>query len=213
VAGFVAIAGRHDAGATVSASAADVGAVGIVLGAALLAHMAFSWQLFKQNGRLLARVADLEAAVGAPAQGLAVGDAAPAFALPDLEGRIVSLEALLRPGHGAVVVFTDPDCGHCDPLLPALGRPRGADEPALAVVSRGSREANRAKAREHGIAPLLLQRDFEVAAAYGTYGMPSAFAIDAAGRIAGPRAGGAGAVAELLTPPRLHIAYEQAGEG
>jgi hypothetical protein len=80
----------------------------------------------------------------------------------------------------------------------------------VVVVSRGSRDENRTNAQEHGITPLLLQDDFEVAEAYGTYGLPSAFLIDGDGRIASARAGGAHAVADLLAiapGPRLSLTH------
>jgi peroxiredoxin len=208
VAAFVAVAGWHNGGDSVLRAAADLGAVAIVLGVAMVIHGAFSWQLFTQNGRLLERVSDLEAALGRgpseqPAGQLAIGDPAPSFALPDLDGQIVSLEALLGPGRGVVIVFTDPACGHCNGLLPALGRARGKQEPPLAVISRGSREENHVKAQEHGIGRLLLQQDFEVAEAYGNYGLPGAVLVDATGRIASERAGGAEAVGELLRAAEL----------
>ena len=216
MAGFVAVAGRGGAGMTVSRLATDLGAVAIVLGVAMVLHAAFSWQLFTQNGRLLERVSDLEAALGGGApepavQTLTIGDPAPNFARPSLDGETVTLKNLLRRGRGAVLVFTDPECGHCNPLLPALGRARGPHEPALAVISRGSPEKNLAHAREHGIASMLLQRDFEVAEAYRTYGMPSAYVVDAAGRIASARAGGAEAVGKLLQPAGLSAHQVTAG--
>lgn len=202
VAGFVAVAGSHTGGESVLSAAADLGAVAIVLGIAMIIHGAFSWQLLKQNGRLLERVSDLEDALKAgrepPAGQLAIGDPAPTFALPDLNGRTVSLQELLRPGRGVVLVFTDPACAHCNPLLPALGQPRSNQQPALAVISRGVHEENQARAQEHGIAPLLLQRDFEVGEAYGNGGLPGAVLIDAEGRIASERAAGAKAVGDLV---------------
>jgi uncharacterized membrane protein YphA (DoxX/SURF4 family)/peroxiredoxin len=203
LAGFVAVSGWNHGGESVSRLAVDLGAGAIVVGVVLVLQMAFSWQLFQQNGRLLERVSDLEAGAGRRSGGevdgkLVIGDRAPWFALPDLDGRPVSLEELLSPGRGVVLVFTDPACGHCNALLPVLGRPRGAHQPPLAVISRGPHDENYTKAQEHGIASVLLQQNFEVAEAYGTYGMPSAFLIDAAGRIASPRAGGADAVADLL---------------
>lgn len=222
LAGFVAVAEWDGGGMSVPRLAADLGAVAIVLGVAMVLHGAFSWQLFKQNGRLLERVSDLEAALGrgtgdGSARELTIGAPAPNFALPDLDGRTVTLEELLRPHRGVVLVFTDPACGHCDALLPALGRVRGEHEPRLAVISRGPEDENRAKAQEHGIAPLLLQRDFEVAEAYGNYGMPGGLLIDAAGRVASARVGGAEAVSDLLQAaamprlPLLRVAPDGAG--
>jgi peroxiredoxin len=208
VAAFVAIGGWNHAAESVSTGAADLGALALVLGTTIVLHGVFSWQLFKQNGRLLARLTDLEVAVGTDSvqhsvRHPAIGDRAPGFALPDLAGEVVSLEQLLRPGRGLTVVFTDPKCGPCGSLLPLLGRVRGGQEPVLAVISRGSHAENQANAREHGIALLLLQQNFEVAEAYRAFGVPSAVAIDAAGRIAAARAEGSEAVAELLQAPAV----------
>ena len=125
------------------------------------------------------------------------------------------LEQLLRPGRGAVLVFTDPACGHCNPLLPELGRDRGEHEAPLAVISRGPHGENQSKAQEHGIATMLLQQDFEVSEAYGAAGMPSAVLIDAEGRIASERVRGTEAVGELLQAPAaprlagLHVAPDR----
>jgi methylamine dehydrogenase accessory protein MauD len=203
LAGFVAVAERTHGGGSIYGFVVDLGAVAIVLGIAIALVAAFSWQVFAQNGRLLERVSVLEAALGLTAderstRQLAIGDSAPDFALPDLDGKIVTLESLLRPGRGVSLVFTDPGCDHCNAVLPALARARGEDEPMLAVISRGSQIANRAKAQEHGIARVLLQEDFEVGEAYGNHGLPGGVLIDAAGRIASAPAGGAQAVNALL---------------
>jgi peroxiredoxin len=210
---FVAVAGWNDAGESVSKLAADLGAVAIVLGVAMALYAAFSWQLFRQNGRLLDRIEALEAnaaqRVGETSgRDLARGMPAPSFALPDLDGRIVALDDLLAAGSGALLFFTDPGCGHCDPLLPVLAARR--DGPPVAVISRGSVQANRAKAGSHGLSPVLLQEDFEVAAAYRAYGIPGAVLVDRAGRIASGTAAGADDVLALLrapSEPRLDIVH------
>ncbi len=184
---FVAVAGRDDAGPGAFGWMTGVAALAAAFGVVTVVHMAFSWQLFQQNGRLLERVAALEA--GAKAM------PAPPFALPDLEGRIVSLDDLLAGGRGALLVFSDPACGACDPLLPVLG---AEHDPPIALISRGSPADNRAKAAEHGIAPVLLQDEFEVSQAYGAFGLPAAVRVDPAGRVAGAPAMGAQDVAALL---------------
>jgi peroxiredoxin len=203
LAAFVAVAGWGDAGESVPRLAAGLGAVAVVLGIAICAHAAFSWQLFRQNGRLLDRIEALE---GNATEGVAQtasdamtpGMRAPVFALPDLDGRIVALEDLVADG-GTVLFFTDPGCGHCDPLLPVLGA--RSEGPPVAVISRGTVQANRAKAGRHGLTPILLQQDFEVADAYRAYGMPAAVLVDEAGRIASRTVAGAGGVLELLGIP------------
>ncbi len=205
---FVAMAGWGDPGR----SLADVGAGVLVLTGLLVLQAAFSWELFKQNGRLLTRVTALEEG-GGPAGGadsdasLATGDPAPGFALPDLTGATVTLDDLLRPGRGVLLVFSDPGCGHCDPLLPALGRSRAEDDVPLAVISRGAAEDNRTKAEEHGVAPLLLQEDFEVADRYRVYGLPGAVLVDPDGRVANDPVSGARDVAALLDGlrPEAHL--------
>lgn len=206
LAGFVLVAGRSH-GQSVSTLAGDVGPVAIVLGGAIILQAAFSWQLFTQNGRLLGRISALETALGGDAAGAhvhgpAIGEPAPDFSLRELDGETTTLGALLAEGRGALLVFTDPGCHHCNAVLPELGRHPGEHEPPLAVISRGSRIENLAKAREHGIDRLLLQEDFEVAALYGNHGLPSAVLIDPSGRIASPHAGGAQAVVALLSNHR-----------
>ncbi len=70
---------------------------------------------------------------------------------------------------------------------------------ALAVVTRGSAEENRAKAAEHGVRPVLLQREDEVADAYQAHGTPSAVLVNADGTIASPVRSGAEAIRDLVS--------------
>jgi peroxiredoxin len=196
-AGFVAVAGWHGGGISVTSwiAHADATACVLIVGLAILA--AFSWQLFRQNARLLVRIEALEAGAGPPARAAASrGELAPTFSLPDLDGRLVTLEHLLAEGRGVLLFFTDPGCGHCDPLLPVLARHHGG--PQLAVISRGSIQANRDKAGAHRLTPVLLQEDFEVADAYGVFGLPGAVLIDPAGRIASRVAAGGEDVLALV---------------
>jgi methylamine dehydrogenase accessory protein MauD len=204
VAALVTIAGWNDVGPS---AYAWIGSHGVLAAAGMIAavtalQLAFSWQLFKQNGRLLERVSHLERAHDARGAGrrvLEIGEPAPHFALPDLDGRMVALDDLLAPGRGALLVFTDPACEHCDPLLPAIGRAQAAAEAAVvAVISTGADHENRAKAEAHGIAQVLLQDGLDVAESYRVYGFPGAVLLDAAGRVAAGQASGASAVADLL---------------
>lgn len=172
-----------------------------VIGLLAAFQFAFSWQIFKQNGRLLRRVDELESAgLGQEGDrpGLPVGELGPAFALPDLDGNLVSLDDLLEPGRGVLLAFTDPSCSHCTALLPALGRAQAEGSIPVAVISAGSVARNRANAAEAGVEHLLLQAAHEVAALYQAHGSPSAVLLRADGRVARGLASGAGAVAELL---------------
>ena len=94
------------------------------------------WVLFnllRQNGRLLVRLEALEArpAAGGTAQfqdgtqsapGLPVGAKAPAFNLSDLPGKTHTLDSLCAASKPVLLIFTTPDCGLCDALLPEVGR-------------------------------------------------------------------------------------------
>ena len=183
----------------------------IVLIAGLLAGE--GWMLLnlaRQQGRLLLRLDAIEAQLngkGAPSTrpsspplGLRVGAPAPAFELPSLEGPIVSLDELRGAGRPVMLVSADPDCGPCASLLPEVAEWQRAHAGTLtvAVLTRGSAEANRRKLGSHGISRVLLQRRQEVAEQYHTVATPSAVLVDADGRIAAPVAGGADDIRRLV---------------
>jgi hypothetical protein len=191
LAGGVAIAAQSDPGTSAVAWVANLdtaqlallcGGVAIVLAAL---NFAFFWQLMRQNGRLLNQLVALEAGAGGAApRGPQPGDLAPSFALPALGGGSLALADLLAAGRGLLVVVTDPGCGACDPLLPAIGRLQrdpGTSVP-LVMISRGDHDANLAKAEEHGLEPVLIEEEFEVSRALGINGAPGAVLLDAEGR-------------------------------
>ena len=85
LAAFVTAAGWNDGGAGAFAWIGDHGALTAIVGviaAVTVIHIAFSWQLFRQNGRLLDRLADLEAASSSGSEGLAIGQRAPISCFP-----------------------------------------------------------------------------------------------------------------------------------
>jgi methylamine dehydrogenase accessory protein MauD len=206
-AAIVAGAGWSDAGPSALAWVGDLGTTAAVtiLGAAALAvavlSFTLSWQLMRQNGRLLERLDALEGDGGREHGILAgLGDPMPAFELPDLSGRPVSLAELLAEDRGLLLIFTDPGCHACDPLLPEIGR-RQRDsglDPRPVLISRGDAESNRAKVGEHGIEHVLLQEGFDLPKSVGVAGMPGAIALDRDGLITSPPALGTEPVRELL---------------
>jgi peroxiredoxin len=164
-------------------------------------------QLLQQNGRLLVRIEALE---GAPApgdreagteSGLPVGTRAPEFSLSQLDGEIVTLHSLRADEKPVLLIFTDPACGPCSALMPEIGRwqQKHADAMTIALVSRGSRDANAAKAGEHGISRVLLQQDREVSEAYQSVPTPSAVVVRPDGTVGAPAALGASAIRALVT--------------
>lgn len=185
---------------------------------AALSVIAFqTWVIYvlgRQHGRsllaqdqLAARLAAAESAIQhlrtpqpgqppAPTAGLRPSEQAPSFTLLDLQGRPRSLSDLL--GSPTVMIFFDPECGYCQQLAPRLGQlPPGA--PKMIVMSRGDRDAQRRLAREHRWgAEVLLEPGWEIATAYRTNATPTAYLIDAEGRIASGLATGVDGVLELI---------------
>src|SRR5262249_41005766 len=125
---------------------------------------------------------------------LPIGAEAPPFTLPALTGEDWSLPD--QRGHVLILVFSDPACPPCLPLLAALGE---RFDPRVTVISRGNPAENDQAARSAGLqTPVLLQRTREVARAYGMLETPAAFQVDALGRIAAGPAIGATAILDLL---------------
>ncbi|MGI8854970.1 MAG: MauE/DoxX family redox-associated membrane protein [Thermomicrobiales bacterium] len=215
IAAFVAWRGRTDAGLSTTGWLTDrtgferavviAGLIGLVLFIAqgwLLLH------LLEQHGRLLIRLDEMEArgVIGgvAPAApvvstvGLPVGTPAPTFALAGLYGETLTLDALRASGKPTLLLFTDPNCGPCNALLPTIGRWQREMTATLALISRGAPEANRAKSTEHGLTHVLLQRDREVAESYQSTATPSAVLVQPDGTVGSPIAIGADAITQLV---------------
>jgi peroxiredoxin len=142
---------------------------------------------------------------GIGGSGLKAGIPAPAFQLPDLQGRAVSLEEYR--GRRMLLVFSDPQCGPCDELAPhlvRLHREYAKDGMGVIVVGRGSAEENRRKAEQHGFEfPVLLQdRKWKISKEYGTLATPVAFLIGEDGVIARDAAIGRDAILALVRDGR-----------
>jgi peroxiredoxin len=158
-----------------------------LLEAPLLLH------LLRQNRRL--KRAAPNVAETAPAVGLPVGSPAPEFELEGTDGERHSLTSLTRGGpEPLLLVFVDARCAPCDLLMPALAESQ--QRLPIAFVASGDAERIRAKAAEHGLARVLLQRGREVAEAYRAHGTPMAVLI-ADDQVVSPTAAGAKAVAQL----------------
>jgi peroxiredoxin/uncharacterized membrane protein YphA (DoxX/SURF4 family) len=220
LAGFVVWFGQGNAGPS---ALSWIGALTVSQRAELLGFLillalltGMGWLLFhivRQQGRLLLRIEALESRlgeaglapmavqeVGEERHGLAIGTQAPGFRLPDLHGELITLEALRSAGLSVVLFFSDPNCGPCAAILSEVSRWQRdyANKLTIAVVSRGTPQANRSKAGEYGVMHVLLQRDREVAAVYQASATPSAVLIDRDGTIGSPLAQGADAIRGLV---------------
>ncbi|MCC6792255.1 MAG: redoxin domain-containing protein [Thermomicrobiales bacterium] len=225
VAIFLLIPGPGDSGHSLVGWIGDLSAGEVVLGivaiVALIAVAIEGWlliHLLGQNGRVLLRLDALDAIIAeggaalpdqgrvgaapaAPAAGLPVGAPAPAFRLEGLHGETMTLDALRSAGKPVMLIFSDPTCGPCNALLPDVGKwqREHASRLTVALVSRGTAEANRAKISEHGLSHVLLQKDREVSNAYKAHGTPTAVIVNADGTIGSAVSGGAEAIRTLLS--------------
>jgi thiol-disulfide isomerase/thioredoxin len=183
----------------------DTGIVALAMAAGLALQAGFSYQLLRQNGRILARLATVEASLGpstdtrpqGPAEGpangtphavlpLPVGARAPDFSIPSLPGPNLSLSALLRNGRPVLLVFVHPECAPCLALLPRLAEWQRdlAELLTVLVVSEGAAAENRAQVAQHGLERVALQRHREVSELYRAHGTPSAQLVAPDGRVA-----------------------------
>jgi peroxiredoxin len=167
--------------------------------------------LLRAHGRVLLRLDTVEGAlreagirVGEsnppPGLGIDPGTPAPPFIAETATGARVSLDDLLEPGLPLLLLFTSPNCGPCQALLPALARWQHeyAAGLTLAAVSSGERAAIRAEAEQHGLERVLVDDDLAVYAAYQANGTPGAVLISADGQIASYVASGAEEIEQLV---------------
>ena len=140
-------------------------------------------------------------AAGAPAS--RIGQAAPSFSLPDLEGKIVGLDDLTESGRETLLVFWNPGCGFCKRMTGDLATwetNQPANAPQLLFVSTGTPEAN----LEMGLhSRMVLDQGFATGRSFGASGTPSAVLIDREGEIASDVAVGAPGVMALANGEKL----------
>jgi cytochrome c biogenesis protein CcmG/thiol:disulfide interchange protein DsbE len=131
-------------------------------------------------------VAALAAALSLPAFGLAVGDAAPPFALATAAGETIGLERLR--GNVVYVDFWASWCGPCKrsfPWMNALQRKYGAKGLAIVAVNVDKKrpDAERFLAQTPAEFTIVYDAAGATPAAWGVKGMPSSYLLDSAGRV------------------------------
>ena len=133
-------------------------------------------------------------------EGLKAGTPAPDFDLPAIDGETVSLAD--HRGERVLLVFSDPHCGPCNELAPALARLQDDARAAglqMVMVSRGELEENRQKRDEQGLEfPVAIQRGWRLSKEYGIFATPVAFLVDEHGVIARDVAKGPDEILTLL---------------
>jgi thiol-disulfide isomerase/thioredoxin len=130
---------------------------------------------------------------------------APDFALPDLAGATVTLEALR--GKPAVIDFWATWCAPCEFQIPVLNafheRHAGRATVVGVAVDAGGREVVAPYADERGIRYRVLLGDEALAQRFGAIGFPTLFVLRADGTIDSTHMG-------LVDPDELEAAVEAA---
>ena len=112
----------------------------------------------------------------------------------------MTLDSLRAAEKPVLLIFTDPGCGPCNAMMGDVGKWQRdlAEKLTIAVISRGSLEDNRNKAKQHNLTHVLMQKDNEVADAYQTFGTPTAVLVRPDGTIGSAAAGGAQQIRTLV---------------
>lgn len=191
---------------------------GFITGFSVIAACSWlSWQLLRQNGRILLRLEELEkrfdrlefgatrtlnhslARSKIKRDGLNAGTTAPDFRLPRVDGGgELSLSALR--GRRVLIVFSSPRCEPCNQLAPKLETfYRGRTDLQLVMIGKGEPAENRAKVKEHGLSfPVVLQQGWVISRTYAIFATPAAYLIDEEGVIAHDVAVGVEPILDLL---------------
>jgi thiol-disulfide isomerase/thioredoxin/uncharacterized membrane protein YphA (DoxX/SURF4 family) len=209
------------------ADLSTAGRFGAALGIVILAVTAtLAWllhQLRRQNERILARLEALEVEPAAdaiaetppaaPAE-LVEARTAPAFDLPDQDGRRLTLRSLLSDRLPTLLIFSDPGCGPCNSLLPDVGewQRRYANTLRVALISRRSLAENLAKSAEHGIALVGLQEGREIDDLYEVNGTPTGILVQPDGTIRHQQALGPGPIRSLVARLLTNAERAQLGQ-
>lgn len=217
LAGLIAWKGETNSVISIFSSGSDlvlgneVQEVFMVLTTVLLFIMGWLFlQLYQQEGRILARLEAVEALLPRNLRQLPknatnahdlVGNKAPDFTLSTLSGDLVSLEKLLEERKNILLVFSDPNCGPCNALLPsvALWQQTKYKYFTIVMITRGTIEDHQQKATQHGLKYVLLQEQYEINKLYHVGVTPGAVLIHKDGRIGSPVVAGAVAINALVT--------------
>ena len=174
-------------------------------GLILISLWAILYQVVKQQGRMLLRLDDLHrrlahaglgAGPGTPEEqrGLEVGTPVSSPPLPDLEGRLISLDDYR--GERVLLVYWNPECVFCELIAPGLAQLQAglrASNVQLVLASLAGAESSRELAGQHGLTgPIVLLTDDNplVRETFRDQGTPVAYLLDEQGKVAQPLASG-----------------------
>jgi cytochrome oxidase Cu insertion factor (SCO1/SenC/PrrC family) len=163
--------------------------VAFVAGVAAVALAGVCVRLWLTNKRLRDDLKRSNEVLAAFPPGLPVGAPAPGFALPDVDGRTTTLEALLAEDKPIALVFVSSNCDACHVMLPDLARWQTTlpDRITIALLGTGKKEELRKLAEGYGLTNMLVQDNkAQVFHAYHAAATPSVVMVGPDGRIASP---------------------------
>lgn len=119
-------------------------------------------------------------------EGVQIGDPAPDFSLPDQAGKVHTLA--MYKGKVVLVRFWADWCPSCKDEMPKIdgiyGRFKDRGFVVIAINVKQGEEAVSAFVKEYGISyPTPMDKEANVAKAYGVIGLPTTFIIDKNGKI------------------------------
>ena len=221
---FLILSGKENQGASLFdlMSGARENFMTIVLGLAITGLLAaaifYLKKISEQQTRILRRMEMLElAALGGgetiregliePTNNLPIGAPAPDFDLPDVNGKIISLDALLSRVKPILFFFVSPTCNPCAGLLPEIEAWQAKLKGKLnfVFISSGKAKENLDKLGGATLKTILLQNDRETALAFGAQWTPTAILVNRNGTIASRAAIGDKAIRELLNQIKSKI--------
>lgn len=149
----------------------------------------FLWQLFRQNGRLLMRIEQLERQIVPAPAGLPVGAPAPMF------------EGITEAGGDtSVLIFTDPNCPPCQALLPDIPSWQSQHRDVRITVVTGRTDVATAYAVSGTPAAVLVRTD-------GTIGSSVVFGREAIAALIASHSSASGAQPHIESSGRGELTY------
>jgi thiol-disulfide isomerase/thioredoxin/uncharacterized membrane protein YphA (DoxX/SURF4 family) len=213
---FLVAQGRENQGLSLTDSADDFNVMSVILGLAtvglLVAVIFYLKKISEQQSQIMRRIEILELTATEsgkdlvrdelihPKDGLPVGAPAPAFALPDLNGKQISLEKLLAGKKPILFFFVSPTCNPCKALLPEIEawQTELKDKVSFVFISSGKASENAEKFGGASFKQILLQKEREVAELYFATWTPTAFLVNADGNVGSEPAFGDVKIRELI---------------
>ncbi len=139
--------------------------------------------------------------------GLPIGSPAPDFALPDVNGRQTTLDALLMQAKPILFFVVSPTCAPCAALLPEIEQWQAELKGKLNFVflSSGAVKDNLDKLAGATLKQILLQNEREVAHSFGAEWTPTAILVNTDGTVGSRAAVGDKAIRELVDSIKAQI--------